>query len=105
MAKRKAAPPEEDSEEEEYYEDDLEDGSDEDEDEAAAGGGLDEEEDDEDELEAEMAALESVRNERGMGRSDKPLVNNEAGLDASIQGERPRTPPDPDIIPPPTRDA
>ena len=106
MAKRKAAPPEEDSEEEEYYEDDLEDGSDEDEDgKAAAGGGLDEEEDDEDELEAEMAALESVRNERGMGRSDKPLVNNEAGLDASIQGERPRTPPDPDIIPPPTRDA
>ena len=43
-----------------------------------------------------MAALESVRNERGMGRSDRPLVNNEAGLDASIQGERPRTPPDPD---------
>ena len=99
MAKRKAAPPEEDSEEEEYYEDDLEGGSDEDEDgEAAAGGGrdFDEEEDDDDELEAEMAALESVRNERGMGRSDKPLVNNEAGLDASIQGERPRTPPDPD---------
>ena len=92
MAKRKAAPPEEDSEEEEYYEDDLEDGSDEDEDgEAAAGGGrdFDEEEDDDDELEAEMAALESVRNERGMGRSDRPLVNNEAGLDASIQGERP----------------
>ena len=99
MAKRKAAPPEEDSEEEEYYEDDLEGGSDEDEDgEAAAGGGrdFDEEEDDDDELEAEMAALESVRNERGMGRSDKPLVNNEAGLDASIQGERPCTPPDPD---------
>uniref|UniRef100_A0A7S0IHQ7 rRNA-processing protein EBP2 n=1 Tax=Micromonas pusilla TaxID=38833 RepID=A0A7S0IHQ7_MICPS len=88
MAKRKAAPPEEDSEEEEYYEDDLEDGSDEDEDgEAAAGGGrdFDEEEDDDDELDAEMAALESVRNERGMGRSDRPLVNNEAGLDASIQ--------------------
>ena len=107
MAKRKAAPPEEDSEEEEYYEDDLEDGSDEEEDgEAAAGGGrdLDEEEDDDDELEAEMAALESVRNERGMGRSDKPLVNNEAGLDASIQvSARARRPTQ--IIPPPTRDA
>ena len=87
MAKRKAAPPEEDSEEEEFVDEDLM-GSEDDDEEAAAGGGrdFDEEEDDDEELEAEMAALESVRKERGMDPGDKPRINNEAGLDASIQG-------------------
>jgi len=87
MAKRKAAPPEEDSEEEEFVDEDLM-GSEDDDEEAAAGGGrdFDEEDDDDEELEAEMAALESVRKERGMDRGDKPRINNEAGLDASIQG-------------------
>ena len=70
MAKRKAAPPEEDSEEEEFVDEDL----------------MGSEDDDDEELEAEMAALESVRKERGMDRGDKPRINNEAGLDASIQG-------------------
>jgi len=88
MAKRKAAPPEEDSEEEEFVDEDLMGSEDDDDEEAAAGGGrdFDEEEDDDEELEAEMAALESVRKERGMDRGDKPRINNEAGLDASIQG-------------------
>ena len=87
MAKRKAAPPEEDSEEEEFVDEDLMGSEDDDDEEAAAGGGrdFDEEEDDDEELEAEMAALESVRKERGMDRGDKPRINNEAGLDASIQ--------------------
>jgi hypothetical protein len=75
MAKRKAAPPEEDSEEEEFVDEDLMGSEDDDDEEAAA-----------EELEAEMAALESVRKERGMDRGDKPRINNEAGLDASIQG-------------------
>ena len=89
MAKRKAAPPEEDSEEEEFVDEDLMGSEDDDDEEAAAGGGRDfdeEEDDDDEELEAEMAALESVRKERGMDRGDKPRINNEAGLDASIQG-------------------
>ena len=88
MAKRKAAPPEEDSEEEEFVDEDLMGSEDDDDEEAAAGGGrdFDEEEDDDEELEAEMAALESVRKERGMDPGDKPRINNEAGLDASIQG-------------------
>ena len=42
-----------------------------------------------------MAALESVGTSAVWAEAIG-LVNNEAGLDASIQGERPRAPPDPD---------
>lgn len=38
------------------------------------------------ELEAEIAALESSRQARGLSRPDKVHINNKAGLEASIQG-------------------
>jgi hypothetical protein len=108
MAKRKAAPPEEDSEEEEFVDEDLMGSEDDDDEEAAAGGGrdFDEEEDDDEELEAEMAALESVRKERGMDpRRQAP--HQQRGRTRRIHPRyvpsARRRSPAPIQIPPPTR--
>lgn len=88
MAGKRRAPVEEEdfSDDEDDYEEDF--GDDE---EAGARGGDDEfDEDEDDELEAEMAALESIRRDKAgaAGGPDKAHINNKPGLKASIEGTR-----------------